>query len=61
MKLIVWAGFYTTVILTGYLTFFSAKALSYNIVTGKEASLRLIRESFMNLLEPQDRNILHKV
>ena len=40
---------------------FSAKAISYNIVTGKEASLRLIRELFMNLLEPQDQNILHKV
>ena len=61
MKLIVWAGVYATVILTGYLVFLSAKAISYNIVTGKEASLRLIRELFMNLLEPQDQNILHKV
>ena len=39
---------------------FFAKALLYNIVTGKEASRRLVTESFMDLLEPRDRNILHK-
>ena len=54
MNLIVWAGFCHGFILTGYLPLFFAKALLYNIVTGKEASPKLITESFMDLLELRD-------
>ena len=47
-------------LLTSYFPLFFAKAILYNVVTGKKPSIRLITKSFMDLLEPQDQNILHK-